>query len=486
MTRSNDASPLQIVMWECLRRVCNVDEHPFLPRPTLAYMERQQPFPRLNLFNPDLLCDHLKQWGPQGWLSQWLAVNFSEAVLGGGTLGRLFARGTVDKQSHRRIISKGASRRPIPGSDVIPRISVANCTVPVPVNPEEDLRSEPTVEDMADDDEKKPIVAFLGPEGSYTHQAALSTFSPSSSTLHPVPLISSVFAAVQQNHAHLGVIPLENSSNGSVVATLDLFADTASNYPDILVCGEAYVAVRHCLLGHKTPVPVQQNVEEREEGREGEDVAKYAHIKTLYSHPQAWGQCNLFLAKYLQAADKQDVSSTSRAAEMAASDTSGTSAALSSIAAAEIFGLDVLAKGVNDKVGNTTRFLVLRNRSIAPTYALLDRTISVTPEEEATTQQCKSLVTFTVEHSNPGALANCLTAFSEHGINLTSINTRPSGVGNWNYVFFVEFKGRRIERGQGQEGEGEDNVEKALGELEKRCKRLRWLGSWENRLEEER
>jgi len=318
---------------------------------------------------------------------------------------------------------------------------------------------------------------------------------------------------VQLQSAHRGVIPFENSSNGSVVFTLDLFADVAGKYPDVLVCGEVYVAVRHCLLGYSSSSssPPSRSTTTARQEENGDKATDLTHIKTVYSHPQAWGQCNNFLSSRLKHADKQDVSSTSRAAELASQDQSGASAALSSIMAADLFGLDVLAEGINDRLGNTTRFLIIRNKKVKSSFSSSSSSSSIattTTTPTTTTAhhksniranaiasaelmdatenpKWKSLVTFTVEHSNPGALANCLMAFSKHGINLTAINTRPSGVRNWNYVFFVEFKGRRDGDGEDDGGNDERAVNRALKQLEKVSSRYRWLGSWENRLEDQ-
>jgi prephenate dehydratase len=258
-------------------------------------------------------------------------------------------------------------------------------------------------------------------------------------------------------------------------------------HPDIEVCGEAYVAVRHCLLGRAAPNPNPSSssnpgsataTKEEGVGKDGNREVKIdptfsplaipttslSHIRTLYSHPQAWGQCKAFIAAYLKSTSLHDVSSTSRAAELVAQDTSGTSAALSSAAAAKVFGLDVLANGINDRAGNTTRFLVLRNAT-SPSP-------SSTPISDAT---WKSLVTFTLEHTNPGSLAQCLGAFGSQGLNLTSINTRPSGVDNWHYVFYVELQGQK------EQGDG-GAVNRALGELGRVARSRRWLGSWESKL----
>jgi prephenate dehydratase len=305
----------------------------------------------------------------------------------------------------------------------------------------------------------------------HTHspQATLDAFKASEVIISPQVTIEDVFASVQNGSAYRGVVPFENSSNGSVVFTLDLFADLQKKYPDILVCGEAYVAVKHCLLGYAASFstsPDQASKSQEETGKEGVPLHDISKIKTLYSHPQAWGQCKNFLSTYLKHAERRDVSSTSKAAEIASQDKSGESAALSSIIAADMFGLDVLANAINDRVGNTTRFLVIRRHDNSAT----------TTSKEGSDQDWKSLVTFTVDHANPGALAHCLSIFETYGLNLTSINTRPSGVQNWNYIFFVEFKGRKDDSNE------ECAVNKALEELEKVCRGYRWLGSWENRL----
>ncbi|KAL6708166.1 prephenate dehydratase [Coniothyrium glycines] len=305
-------------------------------------------------------------------------------------------------------------------------------------------------------------VAYLGPEASYTHQAAQSFFPPSTPTpLHAHPSIPSIFAAVQSRAHARGVVPFENSSNGSVVQTLDLLADVGGALQSVRVCGEVYVGVKHCLVGHFPP-----------SGRSAEPTATamatatpacdLSRVTLLYSHPQAWGQCTRFLDTHLAGVERRDVASTSRAAQLVAQDATGTSAALSSGLAAELFGLDVLAHTVNDRVGNTTRFLVLRHGDADEVQ-----------EQGEDGKQFKSMVSFTIPHTAPGALANVLAAFSRHGINLTSINTRPSGEVNWQYVFFVELLGRKVPGGA---------VEKALEEAQGVCAGVRWLGSWESGL----
>jgi prephenate dehydratase len=162
------------------------------------------------------------------------------------------------------------------------------------------------------------------------------------------------------------------------------------------------------------------------------------------------------------------VSSTSRAAEIAAGDASGASGAVSSGVAAGVFGLDVLREGINDREGNCTRFLVLRRRDAAGAVV----------GGEGADDEFKSLLHFTLpaaETARPGSLADALAVFEAQGLSLTSINTRPSGVANWDYVFFVEIRGRREEGGGGA-------VNAALEGLKGVCGTVRWLGSWKSGL----
>ncbi|KAF1933512.1 PDT-domain-containing protein [Didymella exigua CBS 183.55] len=305
---------------------------------------------------------------------------------------------------------------------------------------------------------EKPRVAFLGPEASYTHQATLDTFSPDTYTLAPQTTIEDVFAAVQDGSVYRGVVPFENSTNGSVVFTLDLFANLHGKYGDLLVCGEAYVNVSHCLLGLDATSP--QN---------------YSKITKLYSHPQAWGQCKTFLQKHLKHAERFDVSSTSRAAQMVAQSKDSGAAAISSKVAGTLFKLSLLSEGINDVSGNQTRFLVLRRKDSPQTSAPSTPPATVNSDEE----NYKTLLLFTLPYTpsdpNPGALAQCLSVFGRHKLNLTSINTRPSGVANWEYIFFIEFKGRKDD----DEGGAVNAAFKELGGV---CEWYRWLGSWENRL----
>ena len=246
----------------------------------------------------------------------------------------------------------------------------------------------------------------------------------------------------------------------------------------------------------------------------------------MYSHPQALGQCTLFLNGRLRGIETVDVSSTSRAAEMvyqestgAAPETPCESAAVSSAVAARALGLDVLARDIEDRADNTTRFFVLRRldggggggrAATADVETLLCRTrASARKTADGDERKTKSLVSFTVPHRSPGALADVLDAFRRSGLNLTSISSRPrngpgpdpvpvpkpttpstsasssapgpaddgndDGPASFQYVFFVEFEGHRDRDPGGR-------VRDALAGVAASARAWRWLGSWDDML----
>ncbi|QDS70262.1 hypothetical protein FKW77_007607 [Venturia effusa] len=339
-------------------------------------------------------------------------------------------------------------------------------------------------------------------------KATLQTYPPSEGhTLVPQSTIKDVFTAVQTAQVERGVVPYENSTNGSVIQTLDLFADIKNENPSIRVCGEALVPVQHCLLGHlkrtgrpengDTSIPAEQKASSSEEEEAGDDL-DFSRIRKLYSHPQAWTQCTPFLTKHLSHAKREDTTSTSQAADLVSQDRSGRSAAICSKLSAELYGLDILVEGIEEKEGNTTKFLVLRREPTTNTTTTTDspNTSSTSPvphppppypsetrqpPSKSTTHPHpapppypplqgppKSLLTFTVPHSDPGALGRALGVFGRHGINLTSMHTRPSGERAWHYLFFVELEAAR----------GDPGVEVALGELGGVVEKMRGCGSW--------
>jgi prephenate dehydratase len=180
---------------------------------------------------------------------------------------------------------------------------------------------------------------------------------------------------VQSQQAPYGVVPFENSTHGVVTFTLDNLADRAGAYADIVVCDEVYLDVHHFLLGRVSPETTPGNGDKQhdKDGPNSNDnddnnnkkhtpLTSLAHIRRIYSHPQAFGQTGLFVSRYLPHAETVEVSSTSRAAELAAADAEGASAAIASEMAGRGLGLDVLARWVEDREDNTTRFFVVRRR----------------------------------------------------------------------------------------------------------------------------
>ncbi|KAI0115951.1 Prephenate dehydratase-domain-containing protein [Nemania sp. FL0031] len=362
----------------------------------------------------------------------------------------------------------------------------------------------------------KPVVCFLGPVSSYTHQATMQRFPSEQFDLMPVTTIKDIFDTTQSGAATYGVVPFENSTNGSVVFTLDHFADRANVYKDLNVCQEIYLDVHHCLLGHIAPSsssPLETTTAKKEEsstgtgeGQRARPLHPISHVRRVYSHPQAFGQCTAFLGSWLRGIETVDVSSTSRAAELALADASGESAAISSAAAAALLGLDVLARNIEDRADNTTRFFVLR-RGVAggPSSPSSTSTLTPTPTSSSSTintaakpkiegregqgdgkeeggdeddahllASTKSLLSFTVPHRSPGALADVLSCFRRGGLNLTSINSRPSLAGaGFEYIFFVEFEGHRFRDSRGR-------VARVLQDVAAVARTSRWLGSWEN------
>ncbi|PHH87787.1 hypothetical protein CDD83_8403 [Cordyceps sp. RAO-2017] len=311
----------------------------------------------------------------------------------------------------------------------------------------------------------KPTVGFLGPIASYSHQAVLSVFSEDDWELRPLATITDVFDQVQDGRVPVGVVPFENSSNGCVVVTLDNLADRDGRYKDILVQGEIYVNVNHCLIGKKTqgtgPAPAEAPLQAPN---------AFQHIKRLYSHPQAFGQCRKFIAANLKGAEVHEVNSTSRAAEMVSQGDADMAAIASELAAARFDGLEILARRIQDRDDNVTRFLIIRNKSKSCTDApIVSHTIASYARKA---QGTKSLVSFTVPHTSPGALADVLGCFKEQKLNLTSINSRPSLQHPFQYVFFVEFDGHKAD----QDG----RVESVLQKMGRVAESSRWLGSWES------
>ncbi|MDD5556761.1 MAG: prephenate dehydratase [bacterium] len=267
--------------------------------------------------------------------------------------------------------------------------------------------------------EKELVIAYLGPEATFTHEAARSKFG-SSVGYAPAVSIADVFSQVEGGRADYGVVPIENSIEGAVTHTLDMFMDAR-----VRICAEIYLDISHCLLAN----------------------CPRAAVRTIYSKSEVFGQCRSWIRGNFPAAELVDVSSTAKAAEIAAREKNA--AALASELAAEIYGVGVLERGVEDSGRNETRFLVIGRSHAAPSGD--DKTsIMVSVADRV------------------GALHRMLLPFKKHGINLTKIESRPSKRKAWEYYFFIDLAGH-IE---------DERVRKALKELERHCVFIEHLGSY--------
>ncbi len=267
--------------------------------------------------------------------------------------------------------------------------------------------------------EKSMSIAYLGPEATFTHEAALQRFGNSLRYL-PLKTITDVFNEVAKACADFGVVPIENSTEGIVTHTLDMFADS-----ELKIVAQIVLPIQHCLL---SKVPRDR-------------------IKKLYLHPQTMAQCRNWLQRNFPAAEIIETSSNARSAELAVADPEA--AAIAGLLAAEKYKLPVLEHDVQDRAGNATRFLVLGRKCSPPTG--YDRT---------------SLM-FCVAHQ-VGSLHSALEAFRKHGINLTKIESRPSKRKAWEYYFFVDCDGHS----------SDPQVAKALAMLGKHCVFVKVLGSY--------
>jgi|SRR3972149_3482416 len=267
---------------------------------------------------------------------------------------------------------------------------------------------------------ERPLrIGYLGPGGSFSHSAAMLKFGQSVE-YEPLADIKSIFDEVGKGHCDLGVVPIENTTGGGVVETLDAFIDS-----DVKVCAEVLMAIHHSLLSN----------------------CSLAEVKTVYSKPEVFAQCRNWLSASFKDAQTIPVASTARAAQMAASEKNA--AAIGSKVAAELYGLRIICENIEDNPNNITRFLVISREDAKPTG------------------EDKTAILFSTAHK-AGALADVLDVFKRYDINLTNIESRPSKKRQWEYYFFVDFVGHRID----------DAVQQGLQEARKHCLQLSILGSF--------
>ncbi len=278
--------------------------------------------------------------------------------------------------------------------------------------------------------EQRFSVAVFGPRATYTHIAALHHFGRNVEVIFE-PTIADVFLRVEKGEVGVGVVPIENSTEGAVVSTLDSLVESP-----LTIAAEILLPVRHQLMVHPGTAE-----------RDGKPV-----VKRIASHPQPLAQCRNFLEASYPGIPLATAASTAAAAQEAVRKKGV--AAIASELAAEIYGLRIIRRNIEDYAGNTTRFLLLRQES------------GPAPRPAAKVPY-KTSIAFSMK-DRPGALFAMLEPFKRHRINLAKIESRPSKVKTWRYVFFLDMEGHA----------GEARIRRALGELQEECQFCRVLGSY--------
>ena len=267
--------------------------------------------------------------------------------------------------------------------------------------------------------ERNLRVGYLGPVGSFSHLAARNKFG-ACADYRDMESIRHVFDHVSNGEIDLGLVPIENSSQGGIGETLDAFVECP-----VRVCAEVLIAIHHNLLAN---CPIEQ-------------------VERVYSKPEALSQCRGWLARHLPRVERIGVASTSTAVERAAGESRA--AAIGSALAAQTYDVGVLAPSIEDEVGNVTRFFVIAGRSAARTG------------------DDKTAMMFTTAH-RAGSLAAVLDVLRDSGLNLTHIDKRPTRMTNWEYFFFVDFEGHESDR----------KISDAIVAVRAQCLKLTILGSF--------
>ncbi len=273
--------------------------------------------------------------------------------------------------------------------------------------------------------EKPLLIAYLGPEASNTHAAAMKKFG-ASVDYHAMATISDIFTAVDKGEADYAVIPIENSTEGSVRETLDSFVES-----DLKIVAQIHLEIAHALI---SPHPLEK-------------------ITRVYSKDQALAQCRHWLQRHLPHAQLIDAPSTSRAVQIAKDERGA--AAVASELAAQYYQVPVQVRNIQDKTDNTTRFFVLGKQPAGPVGNGRDMSSFVI-----------SLGDDAASHS--GALLKMLMPLAERGINLSKIESRPSKRRPWDYYFFVDVTGHY----------DDPSMKEALAHLKSFCPLVQWLGSY--------
>ncbi len=262
-------------------------------------------------------------------------------------------------------------------------------------------------------------ISYLGPEASFSQLAALAKFGRSVE-YSSKSSISDVFKDVEIERSDYGCVPIENSTEGAVNHTLDMFINS-----NVSICAEINMKIHHNLMAS----------------------CKFNEINKLYSHAQVLGQCRNWILEKLPNVELIEVSSTTKAAKFAMVEKK--SAAIASTLAAEKYNLNILFKNIEDNADNTTRFMV------------------ISKQKPKVTNDDKTSLCFAIK-DKIGALYECLVPFKNKGVTLTLIESRPSKKKNWEYFFFVDMLGHV----------SDENIKEAINELEEMCQFVKILGSY--------
>ncbi|HRJ53730.1 MAG TPA: prephenate dehydratase [Candidatus Thiothrix moscowensis] len=268
--------------------------------------------------------------------------------------------------------------------------------------------------------EESMRIAYLGPAGTFTQEATFKHFGMSVATL-PVDSIPQVFREVEAGRVRYGVVPIENSTEGVVNHTLDMFVQSG-----LRICGEVSLRIHQNLMCLN---------------------ADWRNVQKVYAHVQSLAQCRYWLDKHLPQAERIPVSSNAEAARLASLD--ACAAAIGSRQAAPIYGLQMAQESIEDNPNNTTRFLIIGDQTVSPSGN--DRT---------------SLLVST--RNQPGSLYHLLKPLAENGVDMTRIESRPSKTTNWEYLFFLDVRGH----------EQDAPIRKALDALRSEAEVIRVLGSY--------
>ncbi|MGH8762756.1 MAG: prephenate dehydratase [Nitrosospira sp.] len=317
-------------------------------------------------------------------------------------------------------IKNGVAYRPEREAQVLARLRELN---PGPLANEHITRLFTEIMSLCRSMEEPLTVAYLGPQGTFSEEAALKRFGSVVTTM-ACNSIDDVFRKVESGQAGYGVVPVENSTEGAVGRSLDLLLQTP-----LKVCGEIALPIHQLLLARH---------------------AGLAHIKRIYSHPQSFSQCHEWLnvnLPHLSGTARINAASNADAARLAAEDENA--AAVAGKKAGEVFGLAICAENIEDDPNNTTRFLIIGAQEVAVSGK--DKTSLVVSAK-----------------NRPGAIHELLAPLAKHGVSMSRLESRPSRAGLWEYVFFVDIEGHQ----------SDTKIAEALDELREKAPFLKVLGSY--------